>query len=223
MLPFCGPTNRALAASKAITMKAVVRCSFSALLLLALPAPVLAASVKVHVVNADGAALKGALVIVQALQDGQERELCRELTSASGEIALPNLQPGLYRAIAADPYRSWTTEVREFLVKNQPLNLELKLAARATDDPVIAAVGRLTVHVLDSAGNPASGAHVLLRDAEARTGAEHWGITNASGTTSVEVTANSAVLVIVYRDQLYTFPANSIDTQRTVRLAPRGS
>jgi hypothetical protein len=39
----------------------------------------------------------------------------------------------------------------------------------------------------------------------------------------VELTANSSVLVIVYRDELYTFAANGIDTQRTVQLPERPS
>lgn len=181
-------------------------------------APAFAIPVMVHVTGANGAALSGALVIVQDLHGNTEQELSRELTNQNGEVTLDNLEPGFYRAIATDPYRSWKTEVEEFLVKDKPVTVTLRLARQITDDPVVAAVGRLTVHVLDSAGNPAAGARVLLRDADAHPHAEHWGTTDASGTVNLDVTANSSVLVIVYNGELYKFPANSYDTERTVHL-----
>lgn len=179
---------------------------------------VFAAPVSIHVVGANGASLQGALVIVQNLRSNTEQELSRELTNSVGDVSLSNVEPGLYRAIATDPYRSWQTEVEEFLVKDEPVVLTLELARRTTDDPVVASVGRLTVHVLDAAGNPVSGARVLLRDAEAHPHAEHWGSTDARGTVSLDVTENSSVLVILYDGKLYKFPANSYDTERTVRL-----
>ncbi len=104
------------------------------------------------------------------------------------------------------------------MVKDSPVTVTLELARESMDDPVLAAVGRLTLHVLAANGSPAQGAEVLLRDAKARPGAEHWGRTNAGGAVNLEVTDNSSVLVIVYDDQLYTFPANTYDTERTVRL-----
>ncbi len=183
-----------------------------------LSAPAFATPVRVHVTGPSGSPLKGALVIIQDLHGDTEREFSRELTDAAGDISLDNVEPGLYRAIATDPYRSWKTEVEEFLVKDQPATVNLALARQITDDPVVAAVGKLTVHVLTSTGTPAAGARVLLRDAEAHPHEEHWGTTDAKGDVSLDVTQNSSVLVIDYGGRLHKFPANSYDTERTVHL-----
>jgi 5-hydroxyisourate hydrolase-like protein (transthyretin family) len=197
----------------------VVRSACAALLSLAVfGIPLFAVPVDVRVVGSDGKPLGGALIIVQHLQNTAEHEVSRELTNAQGRAELRDLQPGLYRAIATDPYRSWQTEVREFLVKDQPVTMGLELTHEATDDPDVAVVGRLTVHVLDASGEPAQNAKVLLRDAQAHPDSEYWGTTNASGTVSLDVTANASVLVVVYDGRLYRFPANSLDTERTVRL-----
>ena len=195
-----------------------VRYAFALAWLAMCSAPMFAAPVTIHVSGANGDSLKGALVIVQDLRSDTEQELSRELTDEAGDVALNNVEPGLYRAIATDPYRSWKTEVEEFLVKEQPVTVSLRLERQDNDDPVVASVGRLTVHVLDSAGTPAAGARVLLRDAAAHSHAEHWGTTDASGSVTLDVTANSSVLVVVYDGQLFKFPANSYDTERTVHL-----
>ncbi len=183
-------------------------------------APAFAIPVIVHVTGANGGPLKAALVIIQDLRSTTERELSRELTDNAGDVAVNLAEPGLYRAIATDPYRSWKTEVEEFLVKQKPVTVTLELARQTTDDPVVAAVGRLEVRVLDAAGDPAAGARVLLRDGTAHPHAEHWGTTDAQGTVSLDVNAGSSVLVILYDGQLYKFPANSYDTERTIRLSP---
>ncbi len=197
----------------------VARCASAVLLSLAvLATPLFAVPVSIHVVGSNGEPLAGALIIVQHLQNTAEHEVSRELTNAQGQAELKDLQPGLYRAIATDPYRSWRTEVREFLVKDQPVTIDLQLTHEATDDPDVAVVGRLTVHVLDASGEPAQDAEVLLRDAEAHPDSEYWGTTNASGRVSLDVTANSSVLVVIYDGRLYRFPANSVDTERMVRL-----
>ena len=180
--------------------------------------PLLAAPVTIHVTGTNGAPLQGALVIVQSLHSNTEQELSRELTNDGGDISLSEVSPGLYRAIATDPYRSWRTEVEEFLVEDEPVAVTLRLQRQGTDDPVVASVGRLTVHVLDANGNPTAGARVLLRDAGAHPHAEHWGMTDAGGMVTLDVTENSSVLIVIYQGELYRFPANSYDTERTVRL-----
>ena len=194
------------------------RCALAFLCLSMYSAFGFATPVTIHVTGTNDVSLKSALVIIQDLHHSGEQELSRELTNADGEVTLSNVEPGLYRAIATDPYRSWETEVEEFLVKEEPVTVTLRLARRGTDDPVVASVGRLTIHVFDASGNPAVGARVLLRDAEAYPHAERWGTTDAKGDVTLDVTANSSVLVIDYRGQLYKFPADSYDTERTVHL-----
>ena len=85
-------------------------------------------------------------------------------------------------------------------------------------DSVPISIGQLTVHVVDASGRPAAGARVLIRDAEAHASSEHWGTTNAQGTSTLDLSDTPSQLIVVYRDKLYGFPANGFDTERTLRL-----
>ncbi len=180
--------------------------------------PCLAAQVEIVVTGANGTALKDVLVIVQDLQAKDERELFRALTDNRGNIQPHTLAPGLYRAIAVLPYSHRETSVSEFLVHDAPVNLQLHMAEAQGLDNLPVSIGELTVHVLDANGQPAVGARVLVRDVEAHPGSEHWGTTNAQGSTTLELTLTPAVLLVVHRDRLYTFPADGYETQRTLRL-----
>ena len=186
-------------------------------LLLLLCSSCLGAEVQVVVTSDQGQPLKDALVIVQQLGP-PDHELFRELTSTAGSVAIHSLGPGFYRAIATFPYSHWNTSVSEFLVREQPVKVELRMAEGDSLDDIPVSIGRLTVHLLDANGKPAAGARVLVRDAEAHAYSEHWGTTNAQGTTSLDLTAEPAVLLVVYRDRLYTFAANAFDTERTIQL-----
>ncbi len=192
---------------------------FAILCLLPLCPAASAVPVSIRVSESSGAPLKDALVILQSLDpDLHEHEISRVLTTSDGTVAGLALNPGLYRAIATYPYGPWRVAVREFLVKAEPVAIDLRMANRGTDDAMIIGTGRLLLHVLDAGGKPVEGADVLLRDAEARPSYERWGKTNAQGTVSLEVTAEADTLVVIFHSQLYTFPANSYDTERTVRL-----
>lgn len=183
-------------------------------------APCLAAQVEIAVAGSSGTPLKDALVIVQDLQahGKDERELFRGLTDERGNITPHTLPAGLYRAIAVFPYSHRQTTVSEFLVNDKPVKLQLRMTETQSLDNLPVSIGQLTVHVLNTNGQPAVGARVLVRDAEARPGSEHWGTTNPQGNTTLELTMDPAVLVVVYHDQLYTFPADSYETQQTLRL-----
>lgn len=179
--------------------------------------PCVAAQIAVTVTSSSGTPLKDALVIVQDLQH-QDRELFRALTDEHGSIPQHTLSPGLYRAIGTFPYSHWQSDVQEFLVHDEAVKVQLRLPQAESLDATAVSIGTLTIHVLDANGHPAAGARVLVRDAEANPESEHWGTTNAQGTTPLELTLNPAVLVVVYRDQLYLFPAGGFDTERTLRL-----
>ena len=176
-----------------------------------------AAPVQIRVLDGRGSPLPRVLVIVQVLQP-DKHEIARMLTAQQGDAALGSLDPGLYRAIAADPYGPWETEVREFLVTNEATVVTLRLRARETSDPMVAIVGQLTLHVFGAGSKPVSGARVLIRDAKATPSSEHWATTNASGTAILPVTANASVIVVVASQRLYRFSADAFDTERTVHL-----
>lgn len=180
--------------------------------------PSLAAQVIVNVAGSDGKPVNNALVIVQDL-DHQERESYRALTNAEGNTPAHELPAGFYRAIATYPYSRWRPQVREFVVTNQPITVQLTLTEASSGlDTLDVAIGRLSVHVEDAGGKPVRGARVLVRDANATSQSEHWGTTDANGQTSLELTLEPAVLVVVYQNRVYTFPANAFDTERTLQL-----
>lgn len=179
--------------------------------------PMFGAQVDISVSDSGGTPLKGTLVIVQDLQR-QERELFRVLTDEHGKIPTRTLDPGLYRAIGTYPYGQWRNNVREFLVRDAPVKVQLQLAQSNGMDSINVAIGQLKVTVLDAAGKPADGARVLVRDVNATPQSEHWGTTDAQGHTTLELTVDPAALVVVYRDQLYSFAASGLDTERTLRL-----
>ena len=179
--------------------------------------PSFAAQVIVAVATTDGKPLRDALVIVQDL-DHQEREAYRALTEGQGTTSPRELPPGLYRAIGTYPYSRWRSDVREFVITEQPVRIKLSLPEASTFDAVTVAIGRVGIRVVDAAGRPAAGARVLVRDANATPQSEHWGTTDAKGQTSLELTLEPAVLLVVYKNRLYSFPANTFDTERTLQL-----
>jgi len=198
---------------RGILIRLAVRC----LLCCVCCARAAAAQVDVKVTGSRGAPVKDALVIVQDLQ-GPEHELFRALTGDDGNISPHSLGSGFYRAIAVYPYSDWHTCVREFLVRNDPVTLELPMSQEQPPIDVPVSVGRLALRVVDADNRPAAGARVLVRDEEADPGSEHWGTTDAQGNASLDLTMNPAVLVVLYRDRLYTYPTDGFSRERTLRL-----
>ncbi len=179
--------------------------------------PCMAAPVQVTIKDSRGTPLKSALVILQDL-NRQERELTRVLTDNEGRAALPELNPGLYRVISTYPYSHWQTAVREFLVNDKPVVIDLTMPGMQGYDDLPVSIGQLTVHVLRPNRVPVAGARVLVRDADADPNSEHWGTTNAQGTVTLDLTLQPAVIVVVDRDQLYEFPTAGLETERTLEL-----
>ena len=73
-------------------------------------------------------------------------------------------------------------------MNDKPVKLQLRMTETQSLDNLPVSIGQLTVHVLNTNGQPAVGARVLVRDAEARPGSEHWGTTNLQGNTTLELT-----------------------------------
>ncbi len=179
--------------------------------------PCLAFPVQVTVSDSRGAPLSNALVILQDLTH-QERELTRVLTGREGKVAMPELGPGLYRVIVTYPYSQWQTAVREFLVRDKPVAIDLRMSQTSSDDDLPVSIGQLTVRVLGANGALVVGARVLVRDAHADPHSEHWGTTDTQGTVTLELTLQPSAILVVDREQLYEFPTAGLGTERTLRL-----
>lgn len=159
-----------------------------------------AAGVDFSVVAGDGLPLKDVLVIVQTLERS-DRELCRSLTDAQGLACRAELTPGLYRAIATTPYGLWNTRVREFWVAHANATVTLQMTPMGTHgygDIVTLGLPSAGIQVLQSNGEPAPKALVIVRDREATLHLERFYMTDAAGKTSIELTGDPTVLVVVF-------------------------
>jgi len=169
-------------------------------LTLVFPLWVSATSFRLTVVDATGAGFPDVLVIVKSL-DGKG-EIFRMLTDEGGKIPDRELAQGLYRIIATCPYGICETEVRECLVREKSVELELKVAVSPTKGNV-AVIGptlQMRVQVLNAAGMPAESATLLVRDADAVD--ERWYKTDANGEVKVTLPDGVVTFVVVFKDSL---------------------
>jgi hypothetical protein len=186
----------------------------------AVPQGKLRSAVNIVVKDESGAPIQDELLILQDLNDHQ-REMGRALSDKNGEISTFNVGPGLYRAIATTPYGLWQTQVREFLVNDIPVQLELVVQPMPTHgngDIVLVGAEKLLVTVLDSDRHPVVAATVLARDREATLYLERWYKTDQSGGAAVEVVGDPLVLVVIFGKTLVTREISSKSTQQIIQL-----
>lgn len=188
--------------------------------LLVLSAMTLSTQVELVVEDSSGIALKDKLVIVRDLRN-KEHEVIRALTNKDGQIPSFALPPGLYRAIATDPYGLWQTEVREFLVAEKPARLAMRVRPTPTHgygDIVTVGTKRKKLKILKPDGQPASGAEIYARDRDATLHLEHLYQANAHGETEIDLVSEPTVIVIVFGDSLTTREITDKDSELIVRL-----
>lgn len=174
------------------------------LLALVCSSSVSAAPLHLDVVDKTGAAFPDVLVIVKSLEG--KGEVFRALTDSKGAVLGRELPPGLYRVIATCPYGICETKVREFYVKDAPVQLQLTVdvsPTRGEGDVVEIGPSRsLRVQLLGRDGKPARLASVLIRDS----GAEHerWYKAGPDGSATVELPEGQATVVVLYGEAITT-------------------
>jgi hypothetical protein len=158
------------------------------------------------------APLKDELVIVSSLEG--QGEICRVLSNSQGATPTLDLKPGIYRAIAANPYGIWETKIVEFLVNTTPVSLKILVRPMGTHGfgdrvPVWLKGERprtIDVLVVDKAGKPFPGANILSRNEDLDF--DQWFLTGPDGIARVKllpqpvtiVAATSSILVSVTPD-----------------------
>jgi len=160
-----------------------------------------AESARLSALDPTGAPLGSVLVIVRSLEG--RGEVFRALTASSGDVLVPDLAPGLYRVIATYPQGPWRTLVREFLVHDSRLEVQLEMGALPTKDELPVARRSMTLQCVDKEGVPVPGVAVLVRDAEASR--EAWYKTNSGGEADVDIgllMGGPVTLVAVYQNRL---------------------
>lgn len=191
-----------------------------ALLLLLLTSLCSATATKIQVVDASGAPAQDVLVIVKALD--HYGELARRLTDQQGGIGSLGLKPGIYRAIATTPYGLWQTEIREFVVSDTPVEVQLTVKPRGTHgfgDVVTLGGSSADLQVLGTDGKPAGGAEVLVRDKDATLSLERWYKTDANGKAKVELVGHPTVVVVILDGKLTTAELSSKQTHAVIHLS----
>jgi hypothetical protein len=186
-------------------MKVRFNCSALSVVGFLFCSSVLAAPVRVHVIDAAGEGFPKILVIARSLERPTESD--RELTNNNGLTTALNLGSGLYQIIASDPYGTWPTTVREFILGNQPIDITLQLDVPGTNDQTWgpAAVG-VPIKVLDRHGHPVANATVLGRDPEAKF--MHFYRTDQQGNATPVLGVNGAYIVVFYQGQVHTEEVN---------------
>ena len=168
-------------------------------LMLSLACPSLkGVTVKVRVADQTSVGIPKILVIVNSLEG--KGEVCREFTDGKGFIPSLDLSPGLYQAIATDPYGPWVTKVKEVVVASVALELELRLEFVIIDRLPVA-TSKLPIQILNRDGRPISGATILARDLEAKY-AFFWAHTDKHGRALVTLPLDGAELVTIYHDHV---------------------
>jgi len=173
-----------------------------------------AAPLHLRVMDQTGAPFPDVLVIVKSLEG--KGEIFRALTDQAGGVPERKLAAGLYRVIATCPYGICETKISEFLLRDTPVDLELKVGIPSTRDNVVI-VGpsnRLRLGVIDTQGRPAGSAQILVRDSNAEF--ERWYKANGEGEADVEPLGAATTFVVLYQGTLTeeTISATSIEKLR---------
>ena len=148
-----------------------------------------------------GGGMSGVLVIVRGL-DPSTGEVLRALTGAHGLAPELDVPPGLYEAIATDPYSWWQTSVRDFEVQSKPVSLDLPLSMEP-DQRVDLNIVDWHVTVVDAKGRRVPNAWVIGRDPDATTGAS-VAKTDSRGSATVTIPMDDATIAVVYNGRSYS-------------------
>jgi hypothetical protein len=171
-----------------------------------------AETVSVRATDRAGEKLPGILVVLKSLED-VPWGVSRALTGPNGLVPAVDVPPGLYEAIATDPYGIFETTVKDFMVATKPVKLELQLDV-VQDQTVTANAIDWHLRVVDNQNRPVVNAWVTARDSEASTGV---GVTttDSHGRATVTIPIDRAVVITVFYDgQSYS---EDFDTHSGVR------
>jgi len=163
-----------------------------------------AARVRIRTVLAEREPVANVLVIVRSIE-GQQEEFARALSGPDGSVPSVELRPGIYEAIATCPYGHIPTTVDDFVLGDQPAEVEVLLSID-DDERVNYNQTAWNVQVLDQGGLPAVNAVVIGRNMEASTGVS-VARTDRRGRATVSVPVDGAIIEVIYGKRTWTEPA----------------
>jgi hypothetical protein len=194
-----------------------------AMLMLLLFCPLATAvPVKFRVLDGGGAPTTDVLVIVQNLEN-HEAEVLRALSDELGYAGSRELQPGLYRMIATNPYGIWQTAIKEFMVRTAPFEMALRVDPMPTHgygDVVVVGTTWAELQVLQPDGQPVSNADLFVRDRMATLYTERWYKTDAQGHTKIEMIGDPLVVLVLYHDAMMTTELSVRNPPKVIKFSP---
>jgi len=125
------------------------------------------------------------------------------LTETNGNVPRHDLKPGLYRIIATCPYGPCVTVVREILVSQEIVKIDLivKFKPIVNDFTIYDSGSHLRIKVLEANGSVSQGARIIVRDEFALE--EHWYSTDINGVAIIGIAAGeTSIIVVVTSNQL---------------------
>jgi hypothetical protein len=167
------------------------------------PYKIYATPVDIRVLDKTKAGFQDVLVIVQSLPE--KNEIFRMLTDANGNMPRHNFIPGLYRIIATCPYGPCETLVREILICQEDMKVDLILDLKPiiNESWIYDPGSHLKIKILEADGSVSQGARIIVRDELALE--EVWYITDTTGSAIVGMTASeNSTVVVVTSNQLET-------------------
>jgi hypothetical protein len=112
-------------------------------------------------------------------------------------------------------------QVLEFLVGNEAAEVVVKVQLMPTHgygDIVTVGTTRVQLQVIGPDGQPATGAHILIRDRDATLYMERWYTANDKGIATIEVGGERTVAVVVYSDVIVTTELAQHDLRPVIHL-----
>lgn len=147
----------------------------------------------IRTVDESGTPFPNVLVIIQSF-DGKG-EIGRYLSDKEGRTPPFQLGPGLYRLITTCPYGLCRTNIREFLGAKAPPEIIEKVELKPTDlSGQILGAQKIRLKVFSLDDKPQAGAHVLVRDLNAKW--ERWYVTDREGSATISLLSDPTVVVI---------------------------
>jgi hypothetical protein len=162
---------------------------------------VCAATVSVRAVDPMGGGVPKVLVIVRAPANAGY-EVLRALSGPDGSVPQVNVLPGLYEAIATDPYSPYLTTVEDFVVAEAPVKIELRMNIEQDQTASLDSID-WNVKVVDKQGRSVNDAWITAR-VEGEPACDVTA-TGSDGRATVTIPFDEPVIVTaLYKGRTYT-------------------
>jgi len=153
-------------------------------------------NLNIRIADQSGAPLACMLVIVRSIEGSGE--VLRLLSDSSGSASLKLPPPGKYQVIATHPYGNWETVVKELVVDQEPIALDISVRALPTHGigDVAIVSPEVSIKVVNSSGHVEPNAEIFVRDHEGVYG--KWYRTDSNGMARASTFGDATEVLAFY-------------------------